>query len=284
MPNADSFYGPFGDPSTIIVPPADQNNPTVLQASIGTDGDKLTIAFSKPVTGVEAASFVLSGNHILSGVAGSGATRTMTIDPPVIGTETPLLSYVGAGTIAGTFPLLAFSGKAVTNTSTVASLGTPAWSGIYERIRSRVQDTATGVSNAYFDKDIELELSKRLGPYGLTYSDVPTDDLLFVNTAVGFTVAVKTSVPLQTGGLNAPVVYRNITTDNSRITMQTAQISAGSNIDERTIWSRDAEAAWAQVSFVYEGRKKTPALSLFGLAGPRRGADRRRGGYGMRGF
>ncbi len=156
---------------------------------------------------------------------------------------------------------------------------TRSYPGIVERIRSRLRDAADGLPDATFTKDIELELLLRFGPYApRTYTDLSGDDLKFANTAIGFAVAVKQNVPLQTGGFgNAPLVYRNITTpDNSRITQQTAQISAGSNIDERTVWSQESNEAWSQISFVAEGREQAAleAAASVRLAGRRRALER----------
>jgi hypothetical protein len=83
----------------------------------------LELQFSEAVEGVDAAEFELDG-AILSNPGGPGDLWSFDISPPVFDDATPMLSYTGTGTVDASpnhNPLSAFSGFAVTNTSTVAA-------------------------------------------------------------------------------------------------------------------------------------------------------------------
>lgn len=77
----------------------DAQDPTILTATIDGAGTTLTIVYSEAVTGVSLVDYALSGGVSLSGLAGTGDTRTATITPPAIYGLAYTLDYTPGGTV-----------------------------------------------------------------------------------------------------------------------------------------------------------------------------------------
>lgn len=159
---------------------ADIVSPTVSSASVNAAGTTLTVGFSEAVS-LNGALLTLStarGAFTLSNPStGSASSHTWTISPAVLGTDVLYLGYEQPGDgiqdPAGN-DLLSFSGRAVTNSSTVANITslslTPADLAYYPR------DTTSVLFTAVTDAAAECVLTADQGAAWGAQSAMDTSD------------------------------------------------------------------------------------------------------------
>jgi hypothetical protein len=96
----------------------DTISPTLVSASISTDGLTLTLVFSEPVSGLDDSQFtIVGGDYSITGPAGSGTTWSFDIGMAVQNGDSLTLTYSGGGVVvdgAGN-SLADFSGQSITN-------------------------------------------------------------------------------------------------------------------------------------------------------------------------
>jgi hypothetical protein len=131
--------------------------PTLDSATIETDGETLTLVFSRDVTGVDDG-YSLSGGHTLSGADGSGDTWTFDVSGIVFSDEDLTLDYSGTSTVDLEDEALApFSDFAVDNNSTQVINVTPSPLTL-ERGQAGQSVSLTG-SNTHFDINTTVTIS-----------------------------------------------------------------------------------------------------------------------------
>lgn len=127
----------------------DTTPPTV---TLATPGTTLVMTPSEAITGVVLANFAMTGGHTLTGVSGSGAgPYTFTLTPPIAQGETVTGSFTAANTVFDTADvpnaMATFSGKAITNTSTLTVPDAPILTGVLAAVTGISMDIEAGASD-----------------------------------------------------------------------------------------------------------------------------------------
>lgn len=127
----------------------DTTPPTV---TLATAGPTLVMTPSEAITGVVLANFAMTGGHTLTGVSGSGAgPYTFTLTPPIAQGETVTGSFTAANTVFDTADvpnaMATFSGKAISNTSTLTVPDAPILTGVLAAANGITMDIEAGASD-----------------------------------------------------------------------------------------------------------------------------------------
>lgn len=117
----------YGNPAATVYSSVDTTPPTV---TLATTGLTLVMTPSEAIAGVTAAMLTLTGGHTIAGVSGSGAgPYTFTLNLPVAVGEVVTGSFAGTNTVFDTAAvpnaMATFSGKAISNTSTLTVPSAP---------------------------------------------------------------------------------------------------------------------------------------------------------------